>query len=76
VIQPIFYRHAVQVHPAVAIVVVLAGAQLAGILGALLAIPIAASLGVIFDELWPPAQADEEGSAGAAPAVAPAPTSS
>ena len=54
VIQPIFYRSAVQIHPAVAIVVVLAGAQLAGILGALLAIPVAASLGAIFDELWPP----------------------
>jgi predicted PurR-regulated permease PerM len=53
VIQPLFYRHAVQVHPALAIVVVLAGAQLAGILGALLAIPIAASLGAVFDELWP-----------------------
>jgi predicted PurR-regulated permease PerM len=53
VIQPIFYRSAVRMHPVVAIVVVLAGAQLAGILGALLAIPIAASLGAIYDELWP-----------------------
>ncbi len=53
VIQPIFYRSAVRIHPVVAIVVVLAGAQLAGILGALLAIPIAASLGAIYDEIWP-----------------------
>jgi predicted PurR-regulated permease PerM len=76
VIQPLFYRHAVQIHPAVAIVVVLAGAQLAGILGALLAIPVAASLGVIFDELWPPAQPEDEGgSAGAASPAAPAPAS-
>ena len=54
VIQPLFYRSAVRIHPVVAIVAVLAGAQLAGILGALLAIPVAASLGVIYDELWPP----------------------
>ena len=53
VIQPLFYRRAVQIQPAVAIVVVLAGAQLAGILGALLAIPTAAALGAIYDELWP-----------------------
>lgn len=53
VIQPLFYKHAVQIHPAVAIIAVLAGAQLAGILGALLAIPTAASLGAIYDELWP-----------------------
>ncbi len=75
VVQPVFYRHAVQIHPAVAIVVVLAGAQLAGILGALLAIPVAASLGAIFDELWPSqAQSDEAGgaSAGAVPEPAPA----
>ena len=56
VIQPIFYKSAVRIHPAVAVVVVLAGAQLAGILGALLAIPVAASLGAIFDELWPRAR--------------------
>ena len=44
-VQPIFYKNAVQIRPAVAVIAVLAGAQLAGILGALLAIPIAASLG-------------------------------
>jgi predicted PurR-regulated permease PerM len=61
VIQPIFYRSAVRIHPAVAVVVVLAGAQLAGILGALLAIPIAASLGVVFDEIWPAPEPDQDG---------------
>jgi predicted PurR-regulated permease PerM len=60
VIQPIFYKNAVQIHPAVAVIAVLAGAQLAGILGALLAIPTAASLGVIFDEIWPPPADDQE----------------
>jgi predicted PurR-regulated permease PerM len=60
VVQPIFYKNAVQIHPAVAVIAVLAGAQLAGILGALLAIPVAASLGVIFDEIWPPPADDQE----------------
>ena len=72
VIQPLFYRHAVQVHPAVAIVVVLAGAQLAGILGALLAIPVAASLGAVFDELWPAPDPDQAGADGLGPEPAPA----
>jgi predicted PurR-regulated permease PerM len=54
VIQPLLYRNAVRVHPAVAIVAILVGGQLAGILGALLAIPIAATIGVLIDEalLW------------------------
>jgi predicted PurR-regulated permease PerM len=74
VVQPVFMRHAVQVHPAVAIVVVLAGAQLAGILGALLAIPVAAALGAIFDEIWPQpddAEEAEEASAGEPAPAAP-----
>src|SRR5215208_1123719 len=41
VIQPLLYRSAVQIHPAVAILAILVGAELAGILGALLAIPTA-----------------------------------
>jgi predicted PurR-regulated permease PerM len=61
VVQPLFYKSAVRVQPAVAVVVVLAGAQLAGILGALLAIPVAASLGVIFDEIWPAPAEEPEG---------------
>ena len=52
VIQPIMYRGgALKVNPVVAIVAVLVGAELAGVLGALIAIPTAASLGVILDEL-------------------------
>ena len=80
VIQPIFYRSAVRIHPVIAIVAVLAGAQLAGILGALLAIPVAAALGVIYDELWPAAVGsasdEEEGEGGdGAPEPEPAPAS-
>lgn len=52
VIQPVMYRGgALKVNPVVAIVAVLVGANLAGVLGALIAIPTAASLGVIVDEL-------------------------
>lgn len=51
VIQPLMYRGgALKVNPAVAVVAVIVGANLAGVLGALLAIPIAASLGVVIDE--------------------------
>jgi predicted PurR-regulated permease PerM len=64
VVQPLFYKRAVQVHPAVAIVVVLAGAQLAGILGALLAIPTAAALAAVYDELWPAPVETSVGEAG------------
>jgi predicted PurR-regulated permease PerM len=54
VVQPLLYRNAVRVHPVVAIVAILVGGQLAGILGALLAIPTAATIGVLIDEalLW------------------------
>jgi predicted PurR-regulated permease PerM len=50
VIQPLLYKNAVQIHPAVAIVAILVGGELAGILGALLAIPTAATIGVLIDE--------------------------
>jgi predicted PurR-regulated permease PerM len=50
VIQPLLYKNAVQVHPVIAIIAILIGAELLGILGALLAIPVAASIGVLIDE--------------------------
>ena len=50
VIQPLLYKNAVRIHPAVAIVAILVGGELAGILGALLAIPTAATIGVLIDE--------------------------
>ena len=50
VIQPLLYRSAVQIHPAVAILAILVGAELAGVLGALLAIPTAGTIGVLLDE--------------------------
>jgi predicted PurR-regulated permease PerM len=50
VVQPLLYKNAVRVHPAIAIVAILVGGELAGILGALLAIPTAATIGVLIDE--------------------------
>jgi predicted PurR-regulated permease PerM len=50
VIQPLLYHSAVRIHPAIAIISILVGAELAGILGAFLAIPTAATIGVLIDE--------------------------
>jgi predicted PurR-regulated permease PerM len=50
VVQPLLYHNAVQIHPAIAIVAILVGAELASILGALLAIPTAATIGVLVSE--------------------------
>ena len=65
VIQPLLYKGgALKMNPAVAIVAVIVGAELAGVLGALLAIPTAASLGVVIDEL---VLSGSPGTAGAQP---------
>ena len=52
VVQPLVYRRAVKVNPLVTIVSVLAGAALLGVLGALLAIPIAAGIQIILRDWW------------------------
>jgi len=51
-VQPAVYRRAVNVNPIVTIVSVLIGASLLGILGALLAIPIAAAVQIIMHDWW------------------------
>lgn len=51
VVQPLLYGRSVKVNPLVAVLVLLAGAQILGILGALLAIPVAASIAVVFQAL-------------------------
>ena len=73
VIQPLLYHSAVRIHPAIAIVSILVGAELAGILGALLAIPVAGTIGVLIDEgiRWrreATASADEDSGAQLEPA--------
>jgi predicted PurR-regulated permease PerM len=52
VIQPVVYRRTVAIHPLLVIVAVLIGASLLGVLGALLAIPIAATVQILVKELW------------------------
>jgi predicted PurR-regulated permease PerM len=51
-IQPQVQRRTVQVHPFVVLFSVLCGATLLGVLGALVAIPVAASIQVIVREWW------------------------
>ncbi|HWF51424.1 MAG TPA: AI-2E family transporter [Solirubrobacteraceae bacterium] len=52
VVQPLVYGRALRVNPIVTIVSVLAGAELLGILGALLAIPTAAAIQIILRDWW------------------------
>jgi predicted PurR-regulated permease PerM len=52
VIQPSVYGRALHVNPLVTIVAVLAGAELLGILGALIAIPTAAAIQIILTDWW------------------------
>jgi predicted PurR-regulated permease PerM len=52
VIQPQIQRRAVDIHPFVVLVSVLFGSTLFGVLGALLAIPVAASLQIAVVEWW------------------------
>jgi predicted PurR-regulated permease PerM len=52
VIQPVVYRRTVAIHPLIVIVAVLIGASLLGVLGALLAIPIAATVQIVVKEYW------------------------
>jgi predicted PurR-regulated permease PerM len=52
VIQPVVYRRTVAIHPLLVIIAVLIGGSLLGVLGALLAIPIAATIQILVKELW------------------------
>jgi predicted PurR-regulated permease PerM len=51
-LQPIVYRRTVQIHPLIVIVAVLVGGALLGVLGALVAIPIAATIQIVLKEWW------------------------
>jgi predicted PurR-regulated permease PerM len=51
-IQPVVYRRTVAIHPLIVIVAILIGASLLGVLGALLAIPIAATVQIVVKEAW------------------------
>jgi predicted PurR-regulated permease PerM len=71
VLAPLLFGKAIGLPPVAILVALLAGVELLGILGALLAIPIAVILWVIVDEVWPapnaPAPAHEADAAARSP---------
>lgn len=66
VLQPQIFRRTVALHPLLVIVALLTGAALLGVVGALLAIPIAGALQIVVKDWW-------RGRRSAAPALAPPP---
>ena len=52
-VVPVVIGRAVHLHPVVTIFAVLVGLSVAGILGGLLGVPVAAAVGVLFDEFFP-----------------------
>jgi len=52
VLQPQVYRRTVDLHPLAVIVAILVGSALLGVLGALLAIPIAAAIQIVLKDVW------------------------
>jgi predicted PurR-regulated permease PerM len=52
IVQPIVYRQTVDVRPLVVIVSILIGASLLGVLGALVAIPVAATVQIVLRDWW------------------------
>jgi predicted PurR-regulated permease PerM len=52
VLQPLVYRRAVNLHPLAVIVAILIGSTLLGVLGALVAIPIAAAIQITLKDIW------------------------
>jgi predicted PurR-regulated permease PerM len=52
VVVPVVYRHALEVNGLITIIAVLIGGTLLGILGALVAIPVAGALQILIAELW------------------------
>ena len=51
-LAPMIYGRAIKLHPAVVLVSLAAGGTLAGIMGAFLAVPVAAVVGSVLRELW------------------------
>lgn len=68
VVQPLVYRRALHVNPLVTIVAVLAGAELLGVLGALIAIPTAAAIQIILRGWWSSRSEEQPVTAPTAPA--------
>ena len=70
--MPLVVGRAVHLHPLVPIFAVLTGGSIAGVLGAVLAVPVAAAVRVTLDFLFP-AEPDPVPEAGSAPAADAAP---
>jgi predicted PurR-regulated permease PerM len=51
-LQPLIYRKTVALHPLLVIVAILVGASLLGVVGALIAIPIAGALQIVVKDWW------------------------
>jgi predicted PurR-regulated permease PerM len=67
VIQPLVYGRALHVNPLVTIVAVLMGADLLGVLGALIAIPTAAAIQIVISDWWSSRGSSQAGPAAEAP---------
>jgi predicted PurR-regulated permease PerM len=52
VLQPVVYRRTVDVSPLIVIVSILIGSTLLGVLGALVAIPVAAGVQIVIRDIW------------------------
>jgi predicted PurR-regulated permease PerM len=52
IVQPLVQRRMVQLHPLAVLVAVLFGAKLFGVLGAIVAIPVAASIKIMLEDWW------------------------
>ncbi|MEV7501838.1 AI-2E family transporter [Streptomyces sp. NPDC093018] len=77
VLQPMIQSRTVQMHPAVVMVTITAGASVAGILGMLLAVPLtAAAFGVVQElrDRYGPSATDDAPSPGAPPPGSPGPS--
>jgi predicted PurR-regulated permease PerM len=73
VLQPVIFRRTVNVPPLAVIVAILAGSSLLGVVGALVAIPIAAALQIVLREYFGEQPADGEGPPPAEPPLEPPP---
>jgi predicted PurR-regulated permease PerM len=72
--MPIVVGRAVHVHPLVTIFAVLTGERIAGVLGMVLAVPIAAAIKIVLDYAYPPKALVEEQLVLPETAVSPRPT--
>jgi predicted PurR-regulated permease PerM len=52
VLQPVVYRRTVDVSPLIVIIAILIGSTLLGVLGALVAIPVAAGVQIVIRDVW------------------------